>query len=142
MSDASTPVRFLVVDENSDSRFLLVKTLLRKFPNAVLQECQHGDTATAIAKTDKLSAIVVHRTFEYDGATLVSLMRRVNPTVPIVMVSGVDRSAEGMAAGATCFLKYDEWLRIGTVVTDAMRNSRHPFAIKRAAEEMTAKTSA
>lgn len=112
--------RFLVIDENTDSRFLLVKTLMRKFPRAVVQECQSGDTASSIAATDKLSAIILHRAVEYDGLTLIGVLRRVNATVPIVMVSGIDRSSEAIAAGATDFLKYDEWLRIGTVVSAAI----------------------
>src|SRR4051794_37942370 len=110
------PLRFLVVDDNSDSRMLLVKTLLRKFPPAVVQECQTSETALAIVKTDTLSAIVAHRTFDYDGPTLVRAFRRVNRSIPIVLVSGLDRSEQAMSAGANAFLNYDEWLRIGTIV--------------------------
>lgn len=126
------PYRFLVIDENADSRFLLVKTLLRKFPTALLQECHDGDTAVATAQSDKLSAIVAHRTYDYDGTTLVALLRRVNPTVPIVMVSGIDRTPQAIAAGATTFLNYDEWLRIGTLVSELLEPpsaaSAAPFA--------------
>src|SRR3954464_10245013 len=102
------PPRFLIIDDNPDSRFLLVKTLLRKFPNGILQECQNGDTATTIAASDKLHAVVVHRTAEYDGVTLVSLLRRANAQVPIIMVSGINREAQALAAGANRFLNYDE----------------------------------
>jgi hypothetical protein len=35
-------------------------------------------------------------------------------------VSGFDRSQVALAAGATAFLNYDEWLRIGTVVSDLL----------------------
>jgi DNA-binding NtrC family response regulator len=115
-----SPYRFLIIDENADSRFLLVKTLLRKFPTALLQECHDCDTATHTAQTDKLTAIVAHRTFECDGITLIELLRRVNPTVPIVMVSGIDRTPRALAAGANAFLNYDEWLRIGSVVSDVL----------------------
>lgn len=115
-----TPRKFLIVDDNSDSRFLLVKTLLRKFPQAVVQECQDGDAAIAIARSEKLDAIVAHRAAEIDGLTLIRLLRQVNPAIPIVMVSGLDRSKEAVAAGATCFLSYDAWLRIGTVVSELL----------------------
>lgn len=116
----SLPDRFLVIDENTDSRFLLVKTLLRKFPSALLQECHDADTAIATARSDKLTAIVAHRTYDYDGVTLVALLRRANPTVPIVMVSGIDRTPQALAAGANAFLSYDEWLRIGSVVGEVL----------------------
>lgn len=109
-------LRFLIVDDNADSRFLLVKTLLRKFPGAVVQECQDADAATQIAAHEKPTAIVAHRAGDVDGVTLVRFLRHVNPAVPIIMVSGIDRAQEALAAGATRFLNYDEWLRIGSLV--------------------------
>jgi len=33
---------FLVIDDNLDGRFLIEKTLLRKFPNASIVGCQTG----------------------------------------------------------------------------------------------------
>lgn len=116
----NSPGRFLIIDENADSRFLLVKTLLRKFPSALLQECHDADTAIATAQSDKLTAIVAHRTYDYDGVTLVAMLRQANPTVPIVMVSGIDRTPQALAAGANAFLNYDEWLRIGSVVSEVL----------------------
>jgi DNA-binding NtrC family response regulator len=115
-----SPLRFLIVDENADSRFLLVKTLLRKFPEAVLQECHDFNTAVSTAQTDKLTAIVAHRTYDCDGINLVSALRKANTAVPIVMVSGIDRTPQALAAGANAFLNYDEWLRIGTLVSDVI----------------------
>ncbi len=97
-----------------------MKSLARKFPGAVVHECWQGDAALAIAKRADLSAIVSHRTFDYDGETLVARFRGVNPTVPIVMVSGYDRADRAKAAGADTFLNYDRWLMIGTVVAEAM----------------------
>mgnify|MGYP001573799336 CR=1 FL=1 len=64
-----------------------------------------------------------HRAVEIDGLTLIRFLRRVSPQVPIVMVSGIDRAAEAQEAGATCFLNYDEWLRIGTVMADLLPSS-------------------
>lgn len=114
------PVRLLVVDDNGDSRQLLVKTLARKYPEAVIHECRQADPAVALAQRKEIAAIVAHRTFDYDGETLIALLRRVNPRVPIVMVSGYDRTERALAAGADAFLNYDQWLMIGTVVGDAM----------------------
>ena len=51
------PLKFLVIDDNADSRFLLVKTLLRKFPTAVIHECQSSEAAFEMAKTEDLAAI-------------------------------------------------------------------------------------
>ena len=115
------PLRFLVVDEDNDSRFLLEKTLLRKFPGAVLQGVRIADTALAIAKSDRLSVIITHRTSEMSGTDLVKEFREINPEVPIIMVSSVDRREAALAAGATTFLLYDEWLRVGAVVEELLQ---------------------
>src|SRR5688572_2638819 len=112
--------RFLIVDDNADSRFLLVKTLLRKFPKAVFLECHSGEAAIAVAIKENLAAIIGHRGYEQEGVNLIRRLRAASPDVPIIMVSGVDRSVEALAAGADAFLLYDEWLRVGTVVTELM----------------------
>jgi len=113
-----SPQKFLIVDDNADSRFLLVKTLLRKFPQAILQETQDGESAVALVQSGTLDAVVVHRAAEIDGLSLIRNLRQTNPTLPIVMVSGLDRSKAALDAGASTFLSYDAWLRIGTVVSE------------------------
>jgi CheY-like chemotaxis protein len=115
--------RFLIVDDNSDSRFLLAKTLLRKFPGAQMLECQTSERAVAILSRDKPHAVVAHRSQETDGQTLIRMLRAVDATVPIVMVSGIDRREAARVAGANAFLHYDEWLRIGTVVAELLRTA-------------------
>lgn len=125
--------QFLVVDDNADSRFLLVKTLLRKFPQSLMQECQDSDVAINAARHAKLDAIIAHRAADVDGLTLIRLLRGINSVVPIVMVSGLDRSAAALEAGANLFLHYDEWLRIGTVVADLLAKehaAEAPSALK------------
>jgi CheY-like chemotaxis protein len=117
---------FLVVDDNDEHRFLLVKTLLRKFPDAVLQECQDDVTALALAANERLSAAIVHRTVGMNGLELVRNVRRVNARVVLVLVSGIDRSTEALAAGANAFLLYDEWLRIGSVVAELLSLDGEP----------------
>lgn len=108
--------KLLVVDDNPDSRFLLVKTLLRKFPRSIIHETQEAGAAVAMANANRLDAVVAHRAADVDGLTLVRAIRDANPTVPIVMVSGIDRSKAALLAGATTFMSYEEWLRIGSVV--------------------------
>jgi CheY-like chemotaxis protein len=113
-------INFLVVDHNPDSRQLLVRTLVRSYPRAAVHEASEGDGALARAKKVAMTAIITHRTFECDGETLVALFRRLLPTVPIIMVSGYDREARALAAGADAFLNYDKWLMIGTVVGNTL----------------------
>lgn len=113
-------VRFLVVDDNTDGRFLVSKTLLRKFPNAIMVECQTADAAFRALKAEAVSLIITHRTFELDGASLVKEFRERAPHVPILMMSGIDRRAAALEAGANRFLMNDEWLMVGNVVAEML----------------------
>src|SRR5215212_9052516 len=131
MYDEHEPPVFLVVDHNCDSRFLLVKCLLRKFPNAVVQEAKDGDSAIAMARRGGLTAIISHRTTEMLGVELIEKFREADVSVPIVMVSGIDRTQPALAAGADRFLLYDEWLRIGTVVQELLAERNTPGNIFR-----------
>lgn len=130
MSSTSVPPRFLVVDHHKDSRFLLVKCLLRKFPHAIIEEAEDGDPAIAIARLGGLAAIVTHRTRECLGTELVEKFRQVSPNVPIVMVSGIERTAPALAAGADRFMLYDEWLRIGTIVKELLESRRSAKVVR------------
>ncbi len=116
MATAPSPPVFLVVDFQRESRYLLVKTLSRKFPHATIHECEDARQALQLARSLHLACIVTHRTFETAGIDLVRQLRDADPSVPIVMVSGRDRERAAVHAGATSFLGYDEWLRIGTIV--------------------------
>lgn len=109
-------LQFLVVDFHAESRFLLVKTLLRKFPGAVIHEADEAEQAAEVARRIRCQAAVAHRTFDVSGAELVKVLRRIAPQMPVIMVSGFDRAEEALAAGAHAFLPYDQWLRLGALV--------------------------
>lgn len=122
---ASTAVprslRFLVVDDDAEGRFLIAKTLLRKFPTASIVECGSAGSAFEVAQSGKLSLVVSHRTFDCDGAALVREIRRRAPRVPIVMVvPAADRQRQASASGADAFLTRDEWLMVGSRVLELL----------------------
>ena len=118
MPELPPAARFLVVDDNGDSRFLLVKTLLRKFPNASIKETHDAEEALDLARTSDLTAVITHRTMDMDGLELLRAFREKNPRVPILMVSSVDRAVPALASGANRFMLYDEWLRTGSIVEE------------------------
>ncbi len=120
MSRAPTLV---VVDFNVESRFLLVKSLRRRFPSATIYESDDEEKVIEIARAVDLAAIVAHRTHTMSGTELVRRLRDADPQVPIVMVSGVNREADARGAGATCFMHYDEWPRIGGIVETHLRST-------------------
>ncbi len=114
------PRKIIVIDHNTDSGVLLVRSLFRKFPSAVIQLCKESGTALQVAATERLDAVVLHRTEDDDAVTLVRSLRKIDSAVPIIVVSGIDRSEQVLAAGATGFLNYDKWLMIGQVVANAL----------------------
>lgn len=75
--------------------------------------------ATAAAE-QRFDGILVHRAGEMDIESLILSIRGVAPDAPIIALSGFDRSKEALAAGATKFLNYDQWLLMGTAVEDAV----------------------
>jgi DNA-binding response OmpR family regulator len=111
-------VRFLVVDDNAESRYLLAKTLLQKSPHAVVLECQSAEAAFALAEENHLAAVIVHRAIGASGVELIRGIRERSPQVPIIMVSGLDRRVEATEAGADRFVPFDEWPRIHTILED------------------------
>ena len=120
--------RFLVVDDNADARSLLTRTLLRKFPQSLITECGDATTAVLTARSEKLDAIVVHRAGEITGLELVSMLRKIAPHLPVVYVSGIDRSVEAQEAGASAFLNYDAWLGLGTLVAGVGHELNNPLS--------------
>lgn len=130
-----TPLlKFLIVDDVPENRSLVSKALLKKFAGSLVLECEESTPAIAAAQHDRLSAVIVHRGRDVDGPTIVALVRRVNPGVPIVMVSGRASCPAAIEAGANAFLNYDAWQRIGMVVEETLaaekgraRASKFPF---------------
>ena len=122
----TSPGKFLIIDDNVDNRFLLTRTISRKFPAAEIRECGEIDAAISIAGEENIDAVISHRVDLADGIDLVGQLRRINPAVPIIMVSSYDRTREALAAGASRFLPYDEWLRIGVVTEEVL--ATQPYA--------------
>jgi CheY-like chemotaxis protein len=115
---------FLVVDRDPDGRFLILATLIRRYPHGVISDCQTSQTALQMARKSKLTAIIVHNAVDMDGAEMTAALREVQPDVPIVMLSTLDKKGEALAAGATEFLLTDEWLRLGGVLTSIVPGAR------------------
>jgi DNA-binding NtrC family response regulator len=108
---------FLVVDDNPDTRFVVVRTLTKSFPNCVVHECDAADSGLDRGRDPGLSAVIVHRTTEMTGVYFIQSLRQINPRVPVLMISGIDRTHAATAAGATQFLLFDDWKQLGAVVT-------------------------
>jgi DNA-binding NtrC family response regulator len=111
---------FVVIDDIDENRFLLTKTLLRKFPGSFIVECQDSSGAFNAIAAHRPAVIIVHRSSDLDGLSLIRELRRRDAATPIIMVSGRDTYPEALSAGAEVFLNYDAWLRIGTVAEEIL----------------------
>ncbi len=116
----NAPYKFLVIDHNPESGELLTRSLHRKFPSAVVTQATELEVGAKGLISPKLDAVVLHRMFGADSAEVVTKIRERNAKVAIVVVSGIDRSEAALAAGANGFLNFDQWLLVGTVVSNAM----------------------
>ena len=120
-------LKFLVLDLNAEGLQLLSRTLARKYPTALIYTASDIDTALEIARRRTLDVIVVHRPIGMSGRDAIRALSEISAGVPIIWVSGSDHSALAAEAGASAFLLYDEWLLLGGVVADALKQSSSPW---------------
>lgn len=131
------PLEFLIVDNHRDNRFLLSKTLLRRFPYAKIFEHEDSSAALRVVKEKNLAAAILHRAADVDGVSLVAMVREANPKLPILAVSGFDRREQAVAAGANVFMHYDAWLSVGRIVEELLRTGDTPNPFQALATETT-----
>lgn len=112
---------FLLIEVAPLGESLLSHTLARTFPQAKIHYSAEAAEGIEIARVEKLSAVIVHRAIGMTSEEAVRTLRQVIPKVPIVMVSVNNRRESALAAGATQFLLYDEWLMLGQVVSSLLK---------------------
>ena len=117
-------LKFLVIDDNSRSRLLVVATLARNFPQAIIKEAATIKEALAAADLTQMDAIIGFFGNGLDARVSAHLIRSQNARVPIVIMSEVDCAEEVLGAGATRFLSCDEWLIAGTVLSEILAGAR------------------
>jgi DNA-binding NarL/FixJ family response regulator len=114
--------RFLIIDSDAGARFFVSRTLLRYFPQAVVQECQDLDTAVELVRSLPLgqhgTVVIAHQTVQADGRQLIKALRTAHASVPVVWTDEPDQSKWAESVGATRFLDRKAWLLIGNTVED------------------------
>jgi hypothetical protein len=115
-----TPRRLVVIDDDLNGGFLLVRSLFRRFPRAVVQLCRGTKAVRDVLGMEAIDAIVVHRAHQRDAVSLIRRIREVKPTVAIISVSSSDRSKQVLAAGATAYVDYRHWLLLGDAVAKSL----------------------
>jgi len=114
--------QFLIIDDNRDGRFVLSRALFQKYRSATLHEFR--DLAAARESLEKLpldggqTVVLLHRTPQLEGAALIRSVRALHRRVLIVALGDPAIAGQAIEAGATCFLEYAAWLRLGPMIKD------------------------
>lgn len=133
IGESSSPfptLRFLVIDDDADGRFLLSQTLQRKFPRAAVAECGTEDEAYRILEHQPASVVVSHRISDQAGLALVRELRRRTSGILLLMVGAARCRPDAIAAGADAFVPYEEWLMLGNHVAALLSNSPAAAAVR------------
>jgi CheY-like chemotaxis protein len=85
---SSPPLHFLLADDNADGRYILSKTLLRRFPSAKITEATESADVITTARSRPVDAALLHRTADLDGLSLVQMLRAAAPELLILYLSG------------------------------------------------------
>ena len=101
------PYRITVADDDANMLFLLHKMLSRLFPNSSIASFSNAEDALSyILHTGADMLITDHAMGEMDGVELIRELRKRNPSIPIIMISGSAEAKEvALRAGATEFLE-------------------------------------
>lgn len=118
------PLKILLLDANETGRARLVRTLLRKFPKAVVLECCDAGTATQMAPGECVDVAVVHCTWEMNCDQVLREMRRVAPDVPVLVLSAEEPGES--RGGKVRYLDNEQWLLAGNTVAELVRQNANP----------------
>jgi signal transduction histidine kinase len=104
-SDAGQSERILVVDDDHDVRAIMASFLSEI--GYVVHEAEHGEAALAMQKTVNPQLMIIDFAMPgTNGAEVVKAARAVQPTLPILFVSGyADSAALEAAMGSAPFLR-------------------------------------
>lgn len=117
-----SPRKFLIIDDDAPRRFYVSRTLLRHYPEAVVQECQDLNTALTLVQSlpagEYRTVVIAHQTPQAKGRQLVAALRAAHSSLPIVWTGEPADALWAQSVGATRFLDKDAWLMIGQEVED------------------------
>ena len=120
--------RLLIYASSEDERLIYRRTLLRHFPRALPIECASPTEALLDADIGPLDAAIVHINASPESCQLVEALRRAHPALPILTLSGVDRSGKALRIGASRFMLAGDCLQLGRIVQEMLEESGPPAA--------------
>lgn len=117
-------LRILVVDDDPDGIYLTQHWLKHEFPAAVVSVVSDGQEALDYLTEHPVDAVITDHVMQsMTGVELITEIRKRDPILPIMMVTGMDElRPRALAAGASRFLPSSERPRMG----DALRQLLAP----------------
>lgn len=107
-------MRFLIVNDDDNSLYLLEQSLLREFPEAHVTACHGGAQALAAYEClapERPDAIITdNRMPTMSGVDFARAIRTRDTTTPILMLTGGEETREeALSAGVTAFFSGVSW---------------------------------
>jgi DNA-binding NarL/FixJ family response regulator len=114
----AAPMRLFVFAHSANERLLYARTLAQAFPQASIAE--FGSTASALlaAQAAMPDAALVHFNNSPETVEVIASLRRQCPRLPILAISGVDRTSRALATGATRFMLAQDWRLLGQHISE------------------------
>jgi FixJ family two-component response regulator len=126
---ARPPMRFLIVDDSSESRQSLAAMLRARWPDALVDEWnprQHGNPSQALARGRYSAVLLDARPAGEDGLRWVAQIRTLPQAPPAVLIADqgdTHTAIQAMKTGAADFLRRTDLTpeRLARALEDAMR---------------------
>jgi CheY-like chemotaxis protein len=101
--------RFIIADDDPESRFFVQRILLKLYPDATIAEAGSGEEALELCEWGGADLMIIdHKMPMIDGTALVRELRERQVAIPLVVISDLPQAKNAaLKAGATLFLDKD-----------------------------------
>lgn len=127
-SDATSPARVLIVEDNPDDAALEVRALgsIGVPVGATLVVATEADLRERLGQFEPDVVLTDYALPGFSGAAVLEIVRRLSPSVPVVVVSGAigdEQAVELLKAGAADYVLKDRMSRLGPAVRRALEDA-------------------
>jgi len=120
-------MRFLVIDDNPDDRWLLIRELRQEFPDAHFEEIvQRDDFDLALAQGDFDMVLTDYHLGWTDGLWIMRQIRERDPQAPIIMVTGSGNeevAVQGFKQGLSDYILKGHLRRLPVAVRESLEKA-------------------
>jgi DNA-binding NtrC family response regulator len=112
-----SPLRFIVIERDSDLRVLYARKLQKHFAGCVVQESESGMAALDVLSQQIVDAVVLNqRTSDLEGVPLIATIRERHPQLPLVAIGDPPLRQRAVGAGANAYVDLNHWHELPKIV--------------------------